>query len=45
MLETRHIPLLSTEASGKLALMAHGQGFTGTGTGTGKASCSTRPPG
>src|ERR1700722_3731125 len=28
MLETRHVPLLPTEASGKLALMAHGEGFS-----------------
>jgi quercetin dioxygenase-like cupin family protein len=28
MLETRHIPLLPTQASGKLALMAHGEGFS-----------------
>jgi len=28
MLETRQVPFLPTEASGKLALMAHGEGFS-----------------
>jgi hypothetical protein len=40
MLETRHIPFLPTEDTGKLA-----SGGPSPPTVTGKASCSTRPPG